>query len=167
MFCLHPAFTDIPQTAVALLSPPSTPPAARAEFKKLLIAHNVRKSIADGILARVLGGVSAPPTPAVGRQVRPESAESARVPTPASEDVDIVYVSSLHVRANIMIASARDLDNEFKTMIPLFSVRMRVWSVLTVRGRKQNTTGDRENRPLFAFEACCGGRCSPNSQMPS
>lgn len=85
---------DILQTAVALLSPPSTPAAARAEFKKLLIAHNVRKSIADGILARVLGGVSAPPTPSVGQQVRPESSESTRVSTPANEDVEIVYVRS-------------------------------------------------------------------------
>jgi CLIP-associating protein 1/2 len=99
------------ETVVALLSPPSTPPAARTEFKKLMLARNVRKSIADGILARVLGGASVPSTPAAARQAPTGSSESTRAPTPANEDVEVVY-----------IAGARDLDLEFKAMIPHFAV---------------------------------------------
>ncbi|BEI87167.1 hypothetical protein CcaverHIS002_0705130 [Cutaneotrichosporon cavernicola] len=98
------------ETVVALLSPSTTPPAARTEFKKLMFARNVRKSIADGILARVLGGPSVPPTPSAVRQAPAGSSESTRAPTPANEDVEIVY-----------IAGARDLELEFKAMIPHFA----------------------------------------------
>lgn len=84
------------QTVVALLSPPTTPPAAKTEFKKLMLARNVRKSIADVILARVLGGASVPSTPSAGRPGAMGSSASTRAPTPAStnEDVEIAYVSA-------------------------------------------------------------------------
>ncbi|BEJ18190.1 hypothetical protein CspHIS471_0704670 [Cutaneotrichosporon sp. HIS471] len=98
------------ETVVALLSPSTTPPAARTEFKKLMFARNVRKSIADGILARVLGGPSVSPIPSAVRQAPAGSSESTRAPTPANEDIDVVY-----------IAGARDLELEFKTMIPHFA----------------------------------------------
>ncbi|TXT04549.1 uncharacterized protein COLE_07368 [Cutaneotrichosporon oleaginosum] len=96
------------EAVVALLSPPTTPPAARTEFKKLLLARNVRKSIADAILTRILGGASVPSTP-MPQQASAETSDTTRAPTPASEDVEVVYV-----------AGARDLELEFKAMIPHF-----------------------------------------------
>lgn len=84
------------QTVVALLSPPSTPPAARSELKKLMLQRNVRKSIADGIIQRVLGGTTTSKTStpdasqAEGTQSR-ESAPQSNAATP--EDIPKVYVS--------------------------------------------------------------------------
>lgn len=86
------------QTVVELLSPPSTPAAARSELKKLMLARGVRKSIADSIIARVLGGAATAPTSTPAREgtLAPasSSATSSRHEPPAStgEAVEIVYV---------------------------------------------------------------------------
>ncbi|WVQ97020.1 hypothetical protein IAU59_004130 [Kwoniella sp. CBS 9459] len=123
------------ETVVALLSPDSTPPAARSELKKLLIARNVRKAIANDIINRVLGGGGPGPGPegalsgrstpaahglntgaAAELQKEDSGVASVRsgaatpaVPAGGVDDVDIVYIASPH-----------DLSNEFAAMIPHF-----------------------------------------------
>lgn len=89
-----------------MLSPSSTPAAARTELKKLLQARNVRKTIADGIMVRIFAGESAAPsgrnTPASGSGLEEgiggitlgPSATSGVV-TPVNEEIEIVYVSSI------------------------------------------------------------------------
>lgn len=85
---------------MALLAPASTPSAAKTELKKLLQTRNVRKTIADGILARVLS--SGPTTTAT--EVTPEAAATgdetsnggvsrSGAATPAGDEIDIVRVS--------------------------------------------------------------------------
>ncbi|WVW80419.1 hypothetical protein I302_102400 [Kwoniella bestiolae CBS 10118] len=116
------------ETVVALLSPASTPPAARSELKKLLLARNVRKTISNDIIARVLGGgggsgaESGRSTPAnvlssgIDTQ-REEVAVNGRsgTATPAlsvggaGDEVEIVYIASPH-----------DLSNELAAMLPHF-----------------------------------------------
>ncbi|WVQ71295.1 hypothetical protein IAR50_000822 [Cryptococcus sp. DSM 104548] len=105
------------ETVVALLAPPTTPPAARSELKKLLVAKNVRKTIADNIIARILGGevASGRSTPAAESEVLKDEAGRSGAGTPAlarEYDVEIVY-----------IASAHDLANEFASMLPHFEGR--------------------------------------------
>lgn len=76
-----------------MLLPVDVPAAARTELKKLLIARNVRKSIAEPMLARILGaGVSNPaeiPLP-------PDDSQLAAVAKPVaagqSDDIPVVYV---------------------------------------------------------------------------
>ncbi|WVQ85520.1 hypothetical protein IAT38_007685 [Cryptococcus sp. DSM 104549] len=102
------------ETVIALLSPPSTPPAARSELKKLLLARNVRKTIADNIIARVIGGESSGrSTPAVGAETPKDDPIRSGAATPAlsaaSDDVEIVYIASGH-----------DLTNELTAMLPFF-----------------------------------------------
>lgn len=88
------------QTVVALLSPPSTPPAARSELKKLMAQRNVRKSIADGIIQRVLGGGTGGPTSHIavahsdGLPSREAAPSRSGAATPATDDVPIVYVGA-------------------------------------------------------------------------
>ncbi|ODO07599.1 hypothetical protein L198_01180 [Cryptococcus wingfieldii CBS 7118] len=102
------------ETVVALLAPPTTPPAARSELKKLIVAKNVRKNIADNIIARILGGevTSGRSTPAAKSEVLKDDAVRSGAGTPASaqgDDVDIVYIASSH-----------DLANEFASILPHF-----------------------------------------------
>ncbi|OCF43209.1 hypothetical protein I317_02916 [Kwoniella heveanensis CBS 569] len=121
------------ETVVALLAPASTPPAARSELKKLLLARNVRKTIANDIINRVLGGgggaggteggISGRSTPAVPNLAVEEQkdaggagAAQARsgAATPAAggsgiDEIEVVYIASPH-----------DLSNEFAAMIPHF-----------------------------------------------
>jgi CLIP-associating protein 1/2 len=106
------------QTVIALLSPPSTPAAAKSELKKLLLTKNVRKTIADGILTRVLGGSTGASTPAIEVPANGESVSGshearsgAATPAVPGDDVEVVYV-----------ASGRDLDGEFAKMLPFFEV---------------------------------------------
>ncbi|OXG25622.1 protein STU1 [Cryptococcus neoformans] len=103
------------ETVVELLSPSSTPPAARSEFKRLLVARNVRKTIADDIITRILSGegsdrsTPAVVNPEVGKE---EGASKSGAATPAlsqADDVDVVY-----------IASPQDLEREFHSMLPFF-----------------------------------------------
>ncbi|KAK4684711.1 hypothetical protein P7C73_g5453, partial [Tremellales sp. Uapishka_1] len=101
------------ETTVALLSPSSTPPAARAELKKLMLTRGVRKTISDNIIARVLGGGLAAQTPAAetpleGSQNGETSIRSGTA-TPLPDEVEVVYV-----------ADGRDLEAEFSTMTPFF-----------------------------------------------
>ncbi|WVR05607.1 hypothetical protein IAU60_002628 [Kwoniella sp. DSM 27419] len=126
------------ETVVALLSPSSTPPAARSELKKLLLARNVRKTIANDIITRVLGASGAESgrsTPA-NAFTMPDPSEDAGsgVATPAlpptGDDVEIVYIASPH-----------DLSNEFNAMIPYFEGKeteqnwaLREKSVVRIRG---------------------------------
>ena len=103
------------QTVVALLSPAATPPAARSELKKLLLARNVRKTIADGIISRVFGGNGILAGPTISNEVLlgDEDGTSALVdfrsgvPIPAQEDVDIVYASGL------LFANKKETDPSF------------------------------------------------------
>ncbi|WWC96688.1 hypothetical protein V866_003560 [Kwoniella sp. B9012] len=119
------------ETVVALLSPSSTPPAARSELKKLLLARNVRKTISNDIIARVLGGggggggggvESGRSTPAnllssgittprdeVPVNVRSGAATPALSGGGASDDIQVVYIASPH-----------DLSNELAAMLPHF-----------------------------------------------
>ncbi|WOO85720.1 Protein STU1 [Vanrija pseudolonga] len=98
------------ETVVALLSPPTVPAAARSELKKLMLARNVRKSIADVVIARVLGGDSGP-APAQTETETAVPAESAAKPSQlnGNEEVEVV-----------LVASAADLQSEFKAMVPHF-----------------------------------------------
>lgn len=79
---------------MALLSPSTVPAAARSELKKLMLARNVRKSIADVVIARVLGGESGP-APAQTETETAVPAESAAKPSQlnGNEDVEVVLVS--------------------------------------------------------------------------
>lgn len=53
------------------------------------------------------------------------------------------------------IASARDLDNEFRAMIPHFAVSQHPGAVLTTsRVKRLNTTGGSANGRCLEFEAC-------------
>lgn len=91
---------------MALLSPASTPPAARSELKKLLLARNVRKTIADVIISRIFAGNgnATPHTSAVEAITSAEEGANEKVgtrssaATPAEEGVDVVYVSIVPVR---------------------------------------------------------------------
>lgn len=69
---------------VALLAPSSTPPAARMELKKLLQTRNVRKGIAEGILARVFATDPAPESTLENESARPTSV--------STEEIDVVHV---------------------------------------------------------------------------
>ncbi|WWD18182.1 hypothetical protein CI109_102631 [Kwoniella shandongensis] len=111
------------ETVVALLSPSSTPPAARSELKKLLVARNVRKTIADNIITRVLGGGASSGTasgrstpgllPNSGTETPAEDVAKSGAVTPAltagGDEIEIVYIASPH-----------DLANEFASMLPHF-----------------------------------------------
>ncbi|WRT65948.1 uncharacterized protein IL334_002899 [Kwoniella shivajii] len=105
------------ETVVALLSPSSTPPAARSELKKLLIARNVRKTISTDIITRVFGGAgvesgrSTPAIPSGAETPKEETISTAPAVTVGNgtDDVEIVYIASPH-----------DLSNEFAAMIPHF-----------------------------------------------
>ncbi|KAL1405184.1 suppressor of tub2 mutation [Vanrija albida] len=98
------------ETVVALLSPPTVPAAARSELKKLMLARNVRKSIADAVISRVLGGGPAPALPVSTETDSVAPAGSAKpAQQSANEDVEIV-----------LVASAADLQSEFKAMVPHF-----------------------------------------------
>lgn len=83
------------QSLVLLLSPHSTPPAARSELKKLLAARNVRKTIADPIMNRIFSGPVQPPstsvedTPADSANVAESGVGSA---TPVGEEIAVVHV---------------------------------------------------------------------------
>ncbi|KAL7423564.1 suppressor of tub2 mutation [Cryptotrichosporon argae] len=123
------------ESLVALLSPESTPPAARSQLKKLMQDFNVRKSIQDPIISRVFAGpsglsgsgllsttASGAPSGAstplaegapdevfggglVGSAVGGRGPERSAAATPVSDDIAIVHV-----------ASAKDLESEFATM---------------------------------------------------
>ncbi|OCF56681.1 hypothetical protein L486_05535 [Kwoniella mangroviensis CBS 10435] len=114
------------ETVVTLLSPSSTPPAARSELKKLLLARNVRKTISNDIIARVLGGGTGVES---GRST-PANLLSAGINTPkdeapmngrsgaatpalsrggAGDDIQVVFIASPH-----------DLSNELAAMLPHF-----------------------------------------------
>ena len=91
------------QTVVALLSPASTPSAARSELKKLLSARNVRKSIVDDVMNRIFSGDSAmkPSTEVFEAGVFNEeilngslSGLSGTAP-PEQVEVDVVHVSDI------------------------------------------------------------------------
>ncbi|WVO13086.1 hypothetical protein L204_100696 [Cryptococcus depauperatus] len=107
------------ETVIAILSPPSTPPAARSELKKLLIARSVRKTIADNIISRIFNAENSEGlTPAASNSDRlgagTASVNESRsgTATPAlsqADDVEIVY-----------IASAHDLEREFSALLPHF-----------------------------------------------
>ncbi|WWD05459.1 hypothetical protein V865_003536 [Kwoniella europaea PYCC6329] len=113
------------ETVVTLLSPSSTPPAARSELKKLLLARNVRKTISNDIIARVLGGggvESGSSTPAnllssridtpkdeVPINGRSGTATPALSAGGAGDDIEVVYIASPH-----------DLLNEMAAMLPHF-----------------------------------------------
>jgi CLIP-associating protein 1/2 len=92
-----------------LLSPHSTPPAARSELKKLLAARNVRKTIADPIMNRIFSD-PVQPTAAVenndgGVTSNGLAGESAGTATPVGEDVSVV-----HVRPPISNAATRQAE---------------------------------------------------------
>ncbi|ORX34125.1 clasp N terminal-domain-containing protein [Kockovaella imperatae] len=97
------------ETLVGILAPASTPPAAKSEVKKLLSAKGTRKTIADGILARIFAtpGVAASSAP----DLAGDDASSAggggrsRAPTPLGDEVAVVH-----------IASAKDMDQEWSKM---------------------------------------------------
>ncbi|ORY28597.1 clasp N terminal-domain-containing protein [Naematelia encephala] len=139
------------ETVVALLSPASTPPAARSELKKLLSQQNVRKTIADGIIARVFGGGSAPQRSATpADETTPASLEDVPVlnsaATLAADEVDVVY-----------IANAKDLESEFAKMIPHFQGKEtehnwlpREKSIIRIRGMLR---GQASKQYLEAFVA--------------
>jgi len=92
---------------IALLSPVSTPPAARSELKKLLLARNVRKTIADGIIGRIfsISGTAATSTngaDTTSAEVDGANKDAGRrssAATPALEDVDVVYVCVTHIQS--------------------------------------------------------------------
>lgn len=75
-----------------MLSPADVPAAARTELKKLLAARNVRKSIAEPMLARILGG--AMPNPADFPLPPDEAMLAPAKPSVAgpADDVPVVYV---------------------------------------------------------------------------
>lgn len=81
------------QALVAMLSPADVPAAARTELKKLLTARNVRKTIAEPIIARILGGAT--PNPA-DIPLPPDETQPAAAPRPAvsgqADDIPVVYV---------------------------------------------------------------------------
>ena len=103
LWCLPTSLTTH-QTVVALLAPASTPPAARSELKKLLLARNVRKTIADNIISRVLGGgrgakettapTAATEVPPMLEEMNGSANGRSGAATPAQDEVDVVYVSS-------------------------------------------------------------------------
>ncbi|WWC88149.1 uncharacterized protein L201_003054 [Kwoniella dendrophila CBS 6074] len=114
------------ETVVALLSPASTPAAARSELKKLLLARNVRKTISNDIVARVIGGgavESGRSTPAIqssGAETpkedqyvngKPSVTASSSIPNSSGtgDEVDVVYLASPH-----------DVSNELAAMLPHF-----------------------------------------------
>nr|XP_018264986.1 uncharacterized protein I303_03168 [Kwoniella dejecticola CBS 10117]OBR87144.1 hypothetical protein I303_03168 [Kwoniella dejecticola CBS 10117] len=134
------------ETVVALLSPSSTPAAARSELKKLLLARNVRKTISNDIIARVLGGggesgrstPSIVPTSITAEHPTQEANINGRsgAATPAisgdgsSDDIEIVYMASPH-----------DVHNEMAAMLPHFEGKEtehnwlpREKSVIRIRG---------------------------------
>lgn len=82
-----------------MLSPASTPPAARSELKKLLAARNVRKTIADPIMNRIFSG-PVQPTPRVGEETstgeEAAAAEQKSGGTPVGEEIAVVHVSHGH-----------------------------------------------------------------------
>lgn len=80
------------------MSPAGTPPAAKQEVKKLLLAKGVRKTIADGILARILGSgtaVSAAEVPLPADETPSAVGSRSGAATPAMDDVDVVLVRDL------------------------------------------------------------------------
>ncbi|KJE04556.1 protein STU1 [Cryptococcus gattii NT-10] len=124
------------ETVVELLSPPSTPSAARSDFKRLLVARNVRKTIADDIITRILSGEPADRSaPAIvnSEAGKEEGASRPGAATPAlsqTDDVDIVYIASPH-----------DLEREFHSMLSFFEGKEteenwapRERSILRIRG---------------------------------
>lgn len=114
------------KTVVELLSPPSTPSAARSDFKRLLVARNVRKTIADDIITRILSGEPADRSaPAIvnSEAGKEEGASRPGAATPAlsqTDDVDIVYVSSFSVLRNLTLTLPIDcLSTRPREGIPL------------------------------------------------
>lgn len=70
-----------------------------------MAAKNVRKSIADAILNRVLGGQQVEPTAVVGaKDDGPEPSRSG--PTPPTDDVEIVYVR-FYTHAGMLIPDCK------------------------------------------------------------
>nr|XP_019007659.1 uncharacterized protein I206_07674 [Kwoniella pini CBS 10737]OCF46440.1 hypothetical protein I206_07674 [Kwoniella pini CBS 10737] len=135
------------ETVVALLSPSSTPAAARSEMKKLLLARNVRKTISNDIIARVIGGEnsveSGRSTPALAsssimseqpaEEVKSDGRSGTATPVVSGEnndDIEIVYIASPH-----------DVLNEMSAMLPYFEGKEtehnwlpREKSVIRIRG---------------------------------
>jgi CLIP-associating protein 1/2 len=134
------------------LSPASTPPQARSELKKLLLARNVRKTIADGIINRVLGGETVTEVLAGGEDVV-EGGTGGRsgLATPAvGDEVEMVYV-----------ASGRDLESEFAKMLPSFEVCERLFAYQTTtdktpytRVRRQSIIGHQEKSRSCGYGGC-------------
>lgn len=82
---------------MALLSPSSTPAAARSELKKAMLAKGVRKTISENIIMRVLGGgATRALSGATEAAVAFENTGDvrSRAATPAGDEVEVVYVSS-------------------------------------------------------------------------
>lgn len=120
------------KTVVELLSPPSTPPAARSEFKRLLVARNVRKTIADDIITRILSGEGSDrSTPAVMNSElgKEEGASRSGAAAPAlsqADDVDIVYVSLFPVLRNLVLTlSTGRLSTRPRERVPLYVAFLR------------------------------------------
>lgn len=90
-----------------MLAPPSTPAAARTQLKTLMVARGVRKSIADAIISRVLGGSVEPVTDITTKAEKSEPLRSGHA-TPA-EDVEVVYVSIPPVKVEA---------NRFRSLAP-------------------------------------------------
>jgi hypothetical protein len=92
----HVLIANYTQTVVALLSPPA-PSAARSELKKLMMQRNVRKSISDGILTRILAPVTATSgasTPAPDAEPKESGSGFRSGATTPAEDIPVVYVST-------------------------------------------------------------------------
>jgi hypothetical protein len=92
-------------------------------LKKLLLARNVRKTIADS----VINGVFNAPVPS---SMPPSPSDTPRGQTPAepaasADDIEAVYVSSSRAMFTDLsqVASARDLENEFANMLKFMDVR--------------------------------------------
>ncbi|KIJ56519.1 hypothetical protein M422DRAFT_217939 [Sphaerobolus stellatus SS14] len=128
------------QSIVGIFSSPGVTDAARADLKKEMTKKNVRKTIVDGILSKLLGTViiSIPsvdvpdgkdgldgPTrggalrkPLVGRSASQlKGSEPERPASRAGEQDSGTEISPVY------IASARDLESEFSRMLPAFEGR--------------------------------------------
>ncbi|KAL7409485.1 clasp N terminal-domain-containing protein [Mrakia frigida] len=92
------------ESIITMFSAPITPPRAKADLKKQLLAQDVRKAFVDIILPLVLGD------PATHVRIEPTEGVEEIVPVDEGAiDIDIVY-----------IASERDLEAEFARMVKVF-----------------------------------------------
>lgn len=112
-----------------MLSPHSTPPAARSELKKLLAARNVRKTIADPIMHRIFSGPVQPASTtsdtAATTNGDGDGESGMGAATPVGDEIAVVHVcpnTSGGHEADIQIASPKDLESEFAKMFPHFDV---------------------------------------------